>query len=88
MYSVVLLMAMTSGADAYLNHWESALLGGSCSGCPVRWGPRAATVLVTAVLFGGHRESCHGSGLFGRPIAATVVFGHESCHGGGLFGGP
>jgi len=83
MYSVVLLMALSGGAEAPTDYGcAGACYGGgctgyvsSCSGSCHGGGHR---------LFGGH-SSCHGGGgLFGGHSSCS-----GSCHGGGhrLFGG-
>lgn len=74
MYSVVLMMAMTSSADVAVDCWGHNC-SGACSGM---------TSCNGGGLFGGHK-SCCGGGLFGGMFGGHSCSG--SCHGGGLFSG-
>jgi uncharacterized protein (TIGR03000 family) len=78
MYSVVLLMALSGGAEAPDCHKSC----GGCSGCSGYSGCHGGVVSTCHGCSGysGCSGSCHGGGhrLFG---------GHGGCHGGGLFGG-
>jgi uncharacterized protein (TIGR03000 family) len=87
MYSVVLMMALSGGADApaCFGHGGGCCGGGyacSCSGYSCHGGGHR--------LFGGH-GCCGGGGLFGGHGCCGgghgMFGGHGCCGGGGLFGG-
>jgi uncharacterized protein (TIGR03000 family) len=89
MYSVVLMMAMTSGVDVPVDGLFDH--GGGCCGSSSCYGGGCcgSSSCHGGGLFGGH-SSCHGGGLFGGGSCCHgggLFSGHSSCHGGGVFGG-
>jgi uncharacterized protein (TIGR03000 family) len=79
MYSFVLMMAVTSGAETPdLGRGHGCCGGGYSAGCYGGGGHGCHG----GRLFGGHRHSCHGGGYGG-----CYGGGYGGCYGGAAYGG-
>ncbi|MCE9530084.1 MAG: hypothetical protein K8T89_02945 [Planctomycetes bacterium] len=71
MYSMILMMAVSSAPESAAFGWNSGCQGNSCHGTSCH-----------GLIFGGHGKSCHGSSCHGTSCHGLIFGGHgKNCHG-------